>query len=176
MQLQHRITIDLLEFIKTGKFDYVKLGQTKQWILTNFPDPDDYQDSSGVYDNPIWWYGNIEFHFDKEELFLIHSDYIETLDGGDSLELKKWIFSDPQKLNLCYVLEQLNQQRIDFKVEHQTFGELSSVKVTICKSRVVLGFSPPEVDNEEALEVFLDRNKNEDTNLFRLHGFSLTRT
>ncbi len=69
MQLQHRITIDLLEFIQSAKFDYIKLGQTKEWILNNFPDPDGLQDSAEVYDNPIWWYGNIELHFNGQELF-----------------------------------------------------------------------------------------------------------
>jgi hypothetical protein len=175
MQLQHKITIDLLEFIKTAQFDYIKLGQTKAWILNNFPDLDNLQDSSEVYDNPIWWYGNIEFHFSGEELFLIHSDYTETLDGGESLKLKKWILSEPEKLCLSYVMEHLNQQRIDFKVEHQTFGELSSIKVTILKSGVVLGFSPEENDDEE-LEAFLERNKKGDSKTFRLHGFSLSRT
>ena len=69
MQLQHRITIDLLEFIQSAKFDYIKLGQTKEWILNNFPDPDGLQDSAEVYDNPIWWYGNIELHFNGQEVF-----------------------------------------------------------------------------------------------------------
>jgi hypothetical protein len=174
MQLKHRITIDLLEFIKTGKFDHIKIGQTKQWMLNNFPDPDDFQDSPDMHNNPIWRFGNIEFHFNKEELFLIHSDYIDTLDGGESLELKKWIFSEPQKLIFSYVLEQLNQQRINFKVEHQTFGELSAVNVTIIKSGVALGFSPPEGNEEEESELFLKRNQARDTNDFRLHGFSLT--
>ena len=73
------------------------------------------------------------------------------------------------------MLEQLNQQRIDFKVEHLTFSELSSVKVTALKSGVVLGFSPPEVDEEEELEAFLETNKSGDSNSFRLNGFSLIR-
>lgn len=174
MQLQHRITIDLLEFIKTGKFDHIKIGQTKQWILDNFPDPDNFQDSSDMRNNSIRRFGNIEFHFSKEELFLIHSDYIDTMDGGESLELKKWIFSEPKKLFLSYVLEQLNQQRINFRVEHQTFGILSVVNVTIIQSGVTLGFSPREGNDEEGLGVFLKRNEASDSNGFRLHGFSLT--
>jgi len=40
MVLSHPITINLLTFFKTGKFDYLKLGKTKEWILNNFPDPD----------------------------------------------------------------------------------------------------------------------------------------
>jgi hypothetical protein len=174
MQLPHRITIDLLEFIKTGQFDHIRIGQTRQWILNNFADPDDFQDSPDIYNSPIWRFGNIEFHFNKDELFLIHSDYIDTLDGGESLELKKWIFSEPQKLVLIYVLEQLNQERINFKVEHQASGELSVVNVTIIRSGVVLSFSPPERNAEEESELFLKRSNARDSNDFRLHGLSLT--
>lgn len=39
MILKEPIEIDFVEFFKTGKFDHLKLGQTKDWILTHFPDP-----------------------------------------------------------------------------------------------------------------------------------------
>jgi hypothetical protein len=76
MHLKHKITIDLLDFIKYGKFDYIKIGKSKEWIINNFPDPDFLSKSPEVYNHPIWQYGNIEFHFNNEELFLIYSDYI----------------------------------------------------------------------------------------------------
>jgi hypothetical protein len=45
---------------------------------------------------------------------LIFSDYIEELDGGENLELDKWIFEDYSKLNLAYVLSELNKNGIDY--------------------------------------------------------------
>lgn len=99
MKLSDTIKIDLLEFFKTGKFDYLKLGLTKEWIINNFPDPDGM--SKSCYKHPIWRYGNIELHFhDDQTLFLIYSDYIDTLDGGKSLRLNKWILEEPEKLTM----------------------------------------------------------------------------
>ena len=95
MKLADKIPIDLLEFIKSGRFDYIKLGQTKEWLLNNFPDPDGFAESPKMNAHPIWQYGNIEFHFTQGQLTLIYSDYIDSLDGGKSLELHKWIFAEP---------------------------------------------------------------------------------
>ncbi len=65
MKLPNKIKIDLLDFIKNGKFDYIKLGQTKELILKNFADPDDFSIDFLNPNYTIWFYGNIEFHFDK---------------------------------------------------------------------------------------------------------------
>lgn len=78
MKLKDPIQVDLLEFFRIGKFDYLKLGQTKEWIINNFPDPDGM--NTDTYESPIWVYGNIELHFnDDETLYLIYSDYIDTV-------------------------------------------------------------------------------------------------
>ena len=167
------INIDLLTFIKTGKFDYIKLGQTKEWIIENFPDPDDtYQDN---YNSPIWFYGNIEFHFHEDEkLFLIYSDYIDTLDGRQSLRLQKWIFDEPDKLTLDNVIRHLTKERVDFKIEYRTLstGDTTAI-LEIIASHVNLSFALPEND-DEGYEQYLQKLKDVDSNLFRLYSFSLT--
>lgn len=123
MKLNTKIKIDLLEFIKNGKFDYIKLGQTKEWIINNFPDPDGFSTDFLSPKCTIWTYGNIEFHFDKtNKLFLIFSDYLHELDGGESLDLNKWVFEDYSKLTLMYVLTQLNRQKIDYCKACDHFG------------------------------------------------------
>lgn len=114
MNLQHKIEIDILEFFKTGKFDYIKLGQTKSWILKNFSKPDsDYDNLSGS----IWTYGNIEFHFSEDKLFLIYSDHFNNglLSAGEHINLDRWIFEYPKKLKMKYVIEQLNKENIDYQ-------------------------------------------------------------
>ena len=40
MQLPRPISIDMLDFLHDGRFDCIEPGQTKEWILNNFPDPD----------------------------------------------------------------------------------------------------------------------------------------
>lgn len=143
MKLQTKVHIDLLDFVRNGKFDYIKLGQTKEWIINNFPNPDDYSNSFLYSKCNIWTYGNIEFHFNKANtLFSIFLDYLYELDGGKNLDLNKWIFDDYSKFSLAYVLAKLNEQEIDYHKSSDYFG----VRV-ITKSGIELGFykNPEEV-------------------------------
>jgi hypothetical protein len=173
MTLTTPIEIDLLTFFKTGKFDYLKVGQTKEWIINNFPDPDEVYTNS--YDSPIWFYGDIELHFnDTNELFLIFSDHIDTLQGGNSLRLNKWILDEPEKLTLEYVVHYLNQERINYKVMHGTLSSgYSSASIVMVPSGVSLNFSLTEKDDED-YEAYLHRSKTENANTFLMHSFSLT--
>jgi len=116
MNFKEKIEIDFLEFFKFGKFDLIRLGQTKEWILKEFPEPDSRFTGEMLKNGfDIWTYGDIEFHFAGQELFLIFSDYFKTLKGGKKLKLNKWILSDISKLNLLYVLTELNIKGIDYK-------------------------------------------------------------
>lgn len=173
MKFNHPIAINLLNFIRTGKFDYIKLGQTKAWILNNFPDPDNFPDD---YDDPIWRYGNIEFHFNGDELFLIYSDYINTLTGGQSLHLEKWIFDKPKELTLENVARHLARERINYKLEHGTLpiGHTSAT-IEILTSGVKLGFIPAEIQDENYSQ-YLSRLKDSDGNLFLLSIINLSST
>jgi hypothetical protein len=161
-----------LEFFRTGKFDYLKLGQTKEWIINNFPDPNGM--NTNTYESQIWVYGNIELHFnDDETLYLIYSDYIDTLDGGDFLHLNKWILNEPEKLTLEYVIHYLNRERIGFKIEHDTLSQgFGSSVIEILVSKVSLGFAPIEGDQEN-IEDYLIRCRTEDSNQSILASFSL---
>jgi len=115
MKLKTKIDIDLLEIFKTGKFNYLKLGQTKEWILNNFPDPDNYSVDASVFENDVWCYGDIELHFRKDStLFLIFTNHIDSLEGGRSLSLNKWILNNPKYLALEKLLGHLVLERIDF--------------------------------------------------------------
>lgn len=124
MKLKTPIEIDVLEFFKTGKFDYLKLGQTKEWIINNFPDPD-YFDSDFLTEKVnIWTYGGIELHFESKKLYLIFSDhwYEGKLSDTRDIKLNKWIFEDINKLNFLYVLSKLNEHDIDYKKKIDEFG------------------------------------------------------
>jgi hypothetical protein len=171
MKLSDPIKIDLLEFFKTGKFDYLKLGQTKEWILNNFADPDDLEYYTSDY--PIWHYGNIELHFrDDETLFLLYCDYIHTLEGGPSLQLDKWILNEPANLELEYVIRHLNRERINFKLEHQTSSQgFVGTNIELLESKVLLGFAPEETEDD--IDEFLARCKTADSNTFKMVSFSL---
>lgn len=161
MKLNNPIDIDVLDFFKTGKFDYLKLGQSKEWILNNFPDPDDFGMGENLLHAKIWFYGNIELHFDKEDLCLIFSENIHDLTGGQFLKLNKWILEEPGKLSLAYVILQLNKQRIDFFKKTERLDE-EYIRLQIVDSNVWLTF----INHE---------NEFTNPNDFMLSAFSLTR-
>jgi|HigsolmetaAR202D_1030399.scaffolds.fasta_scaffold52343_1 hypothetical protein len=175
MQLEDKIKIDILEFIKTGKFDYIKIGKTKDWILMNFPDPDDAIGAIDVLKNDIWCYGDIEFHFNKDELYLIHTDNIRSFDGGESLELNKWIFSKPDSLYLSYVIDCLIHERIDFRIENQVFGKISTINLSVIESGVKFGFSLMENLEQQDQESSQKVKNKSGAEAYYLHGLSLVR-
>ena len=61
--INHKINISIQDFFIKGKFDYLKPGQSKSWILDNFPAPDDFGGAKVFEKATIWRYGNIELHF-----------------------------------------------------------------------------------------------------------------
>lgn len=149
MKLKEKIIIDFKEFLSTGKFDFLKHGKTKEWVINNFPDPDGFDDSPEIYKDNIWCYGNIELHFHKEELFLIFSDYINTLDGGPSLELKKWFLGNKETPTLLEAISELNKAHLDFEKVTRDTGEIIEIKL---KSGVKLSFLLEEKEDETSSE------------------------
>jgi hypothetical protein len=137
------IEIDLFEFIKSGKFDYIELGQTKERISANFYKPDDIG-----CDGKIWAYGDIEFHFDGDELFMIFTDNFNSIatdrrishkiDGGKNLNLRKWIFEQPHKLNFIYIIKHLLAHGIDYSIKHKK--RFNTIELTVIQSGVKLHF------------------------------------
>ncbi len=170
MKLKEKIVIDFEEFFKSGKFDFLKLGKTKEWIINNFPDPDYFDENQHVYKDDIWRYGNIELHFNKDKLFLIFSDYVDELDGGNSLELKKWFLENTDKLKLSDVISELNKKHIDFNKRKSKIVE-NAVNLEL-QSNVQLGFHLEEKENEDNVK-FLERCKKTNQDEFRLSSFSL---
>ncbi len=158
MKLNNKIAIDLKEFFLTGKFDYLKLGKSKEWILNNFPAPDDYGIGNSLENAKIWRYGNIELHFDKQELFLIFSDYINTIEGGENIDLDKWLLSDPSSLTVSKIIQELTRLKVDFNIRYENNLEL--LRLRIKKSGVELTFEG-ETEGEK------------DPNKFKLGAFDL---
>jgi len=144
------------DFVKNGKFDCIKIGQTKEYILHNFPDPDIGGLSMSHKDN-IWVYGSFEFFFYKNILTQIYCEDL-ALFGGEGLKIDKWIFGKP--LTLLETVKELNCNIIDFSLTHKFVGSSSQVaQITVSNSNVTLGFSSEE-ENER------------DCNCFRLRGIS----
>lgn len=172
MKLKEKIVIDFVDFFSTGKFDFLKLGKTKEWVINNFPDPDGFDKYPEVIKDDVWTYGNIELHFINEELFMIFSDYVDEIDGGDSLKLEKWFLADNKKLNLLHIISELNKKHIDFKKITKKSEPISIVLELM--SGVELGFCL-EDSKEEDYDEYIKRCKETSHNEFKLVAFSFMR-
>ncbi len=170
MKLKDKIIIDFEEFFSTGRFDFLKLGKTKEWVINNFPDPDGFDEYPQIYKDDIWRYGNIELHFHKEKLFLIFSDYIHDLKGGEALQLNKWFLQNTDRLKLSDVISELNGKQIDFqKITNKTVNGFLNL---VLKSGVSLGFYL-EGYPDETIDDFDERCKLTNQDEYELGSFSL---
>ncbi len=158
MEVKHKIEIALLRFIKTGEFDFVKIGDSKEKILHKFPAPDDFGIGSTLNTAKIWRYGNIEFHFVDNRLTSIFSDRIADINGGKSIILNKWIFDHTKKLELTQFISSIIQEKIDFDLRHlKSTGQIS---IMVSTSNV---------------EILFDRSDDHNDVLYLLSSFCLTK-
>jgi len=136
MKLNHKIKIKLLDFVKSGKFDYVTLGKNKEWMVNNFPEPDFKHND--LKSPSCWGYGDFEIYFTKDEVSMISTDRMETLHTGNHIELDKSIFDNNQKCTLLSIQSKFNEMELDYHVIHLI--RLNQVILKITKSNVELGF------------------------------------
>lgn len=136
MRINHRIEIDLLDFVETGKLDYVTLGRAEKWMANNFPEPD-YKHSFNKTSS-CWGYGDIEIYFTKGEVSLISLKRIDTLQPGSHIELDKSIFANNEKCTLSIIQAKFNEHEIDYQVNHLV--RLEQVIIKVLRSNVELGF------------------------------------
>ncbi len=159
MKLNKKIKINILEFFQTGNFYRLILGKTKEWVLNNFPDPNYIGIGETLESAAIWRYGNLELHFDQQELFLIYSDYIEDLSGGKFLELAPWILGKTGDFSLERIMREFNTLRMDYTILSKLNYDM--IELTITESQVKLTFHPEDDENDT------------DPNQFKLGSFSL---
>lgn len=160
MHLNHKIEIDLLQVFKAGKFDYLKIGQTREWILRNFPEPDDYQTGHTIYTACFWNYGNITLFFDGDLLSQISSAHIDSLDSGEKIHLDKWILDGSVSLTLENVTRHLVKERINFQVKHFLGEYVCQTSVGLLDSFVHLAFQPEDIETDNYEQWFkTDRKK-----------------
>ncbi|MCP3926943.1 MAG: hypothetical protein GY714_30665 [Desulfobacterales bacterium] len=159
MKLNKKIKINILEFFQTGNFYRLILGKTKEWVLNNFPDPNYIGIGETLESAAIWRYGNLELHFDQQELFLIYSDYIEDLSGGKFLELDPWILGKTGDFSLERIMREFNTLRMDYTILSKLNYDM--IELTITESQVKLTFHPEDDENDT------------DPNQFKLGSFSL---
>ncbi len=140
MKLPHPISVSLLEFFRTGRFDCLSLGETKEWILHNFPDPDVGDVPGHGRRTSIWGYGAIELHFEGEELWMIYSDHLDRLVAGSGIALDPWLLATPGDCTLARITQALIDHGLALDIQPRP----RSVEVEIRDSGVRLFFEEAE--------------------------------
>ena len=111
------LKIDMLKFFRSGELAGVESGLSCAQIASMFGPADASFKSAGA---EILRYGAFEFHFFRDEIFMIFSDHFrsEPLNFGGSraqqIEIEPWIFSGAP-IDLAAVKGALNHERIDYR-------------------------------------------------------------
>ena len=129
MRYHFPISVDMFDFLTTGRFDYLEIGQTAEMILQMFPAPECVPKGLLVKKGwNIWLYGNIELHFSDDRLTQIRADFQpgEPLNGGRWLSLNPWFFNHADKLGLKWLESKV---KVRWLSEHETMLRLTVVPI-----------------------------------------------
>jgi hypothetical protein len=148
MNLNHKIPISLLDVLKSGRFDYLKIGMSKDEVMSVFPEPEDFNGKS-LAKATIWRYGNFELHFTSKNVLVgVFNDYVGSFNGGKYLEIDAWILNNTEECKLLSIQQQLNEEGIDYEKITTTFGQ---IELKITKTSVHLIFDKPDEQNKNPL-------------------------
>ena len=113
------LKIDMLKFFRSGEFAGVGSGLSCAQIAAMFGPADASFKSAGA---EILRYGAFEFHFFRDEIFMIFSDHFrsEPLDFGSArarqIEIEPWILSGcPAPIDLAAVKVALDREQIEYR-------------------------------------------------------------
>jgi len=112
-----KLNLDFLEFIKTGKFGFLKLGETKTEIENQCFPPEDWINGKSKQTSKIWRYGNIEFHFnERNKLNGIFTDYVSEISGGESISISNWwiLSNNKGSPSLLSTIKELNSLNLNY--------------------------------------------------------------
>ena len=85
-------SVSMQDFLRTGEFGPVCLGFSRRQLRGHLGEPEDWGPAPRAMHNAgIWKYGDIEFHFSGDALWLISVDDVKTLYGGTAIDLDPWI-------------------------------------------------------------------------------------
>ena len=117
--------ISLKEFAETGKFGEIGIGSLKADVIREFGTDFDHYDGG---ETEIIKYGWYEFFFwsDSEKLFGIQNDHLQAdcenhnemiLFENKSFKIDTWFLKVNQDFTYSQVIDLLNKEHIDFKIE-----------------------------------------------------------
>jgi hypothetical protein len=82
----------LEDFARTGVFGSIELDMTRSQVEQLLGLPDDWEYEAPTYQSAtIWKYGDIEFYFQADRLYMIFTDDFKIPKGGTKIQLDAWI-------------------------------------------------------------------------------------
>jgi hypothetical protein len=121
------LELDLREFILTGKFGFISLGLSKEELENQHFPPEGWQNGQTKETSNIWRYGNFELHFENGNLIRIFNDYLNELDGGQSIKITDYWLLKLKPPTILETMQNLNQLDINFA---RTSNLLKQVLIT----------------------------------------------
>lgn len=106
-----KVSVSMQEFLRTGELGPVRLGISRRQLRGHLGEPEDWGPTPRAKHNAgIWKYGDIEFHFNGDTLWLIFADDVEKLHGGRAIDLDPWVLNG--EVLVGQVLEELKEAHI----------------------------------------------------------------
>ena len=109
-----QVVVSMLDFLRTGEFGPVRLGISRAQLRGHLGEPEEWGPApKAKHHAGIWKYGDIEFHFNGDALWLIFADHVEQLHGGRAIDLDPWILGGAASVE--QVLESLTAAHIPYQ-------------------------------------------------------------
>ena len=145
------VDISLRAWIATGRFGAIQLGDTRSDVAAVFGAPTLWSTPAKTPDRaPIWKYGDIEFYFQDDNLWMIFADDFAVPRGNAQIELDAWIISG--KLTLNAMERHLIRASIGYRKEIFPYSENGFRLITT--GATVLSFSGPDARSPRLHAIF----------------------
>ena len=113
--------VSLQEFIRTDKFGALELGISRAQIEAILGAPDAWTAQDSQTNASIWKYGDVEFYFQNNTLWMIFMDDFTVPNGGSKIELEPWIISG--QLTLSRAEKELKSAAIAYRKTDFLYNE-----------------------------------------------------
>jgi len=140
--------ISLEEFIRSGQLGPIKIGLSRNEVKTAFGEPNQWHSKSPSWKTAnIWKYGDTEFHFRADKLWMIFFDEFDIPNVGDKLELDAWGLSN--QVTLSQMESKLKVAEINYHCEQ--FSSDNERILLVSQAKTTLSF---ERQNDETLHLY----------------------
>mgnify|MGYP000178574262 CR=1 FL=1 len=132
---ESRVSISLIEFLRSGNFGTARLGMTRQEIYELFGEPIDFHGPAdkNLMEAEIWYYWPIQFYFHGDSpMWMMFTDHIQFdqwfRSKNKRVDFDAWLFSNSHRPSKKEIEAGLADLRISYKYlenETQFDGEIN---------------------------------------------------